>query len=229
MSIYDYKAITIDGDEVSLEQYKGKVLVIVNTASECGFTPQYEGLEKIYKLYKDRDFEILGFPSNQFQGQEPGESQEIKNFCSINYGVTFQLFEKGDVRGETAQPLFKYLTEKAAFKGFDMNRPDEKGLSDFIAKSYPEFLEGNSIKWNFTKFLVDKDGNIVERYESATEPAAMVSDIDKLVGGYVNLVEEFEKINDKEDMEIPYIDKHGEISNEVNPYDLAASTKLQSM
>ena len=229
MTIYDYKAITIDGDEVSLEQYKGKVLVIVNTASECGFTPQYEGLEKIYELYKDKNFEILGFPSNQFLGQEPGENKEIKNFCSINYGVTFRLFEKGDVRGETAQPLFKYLTEKATFKGFDMNQPDEKGLSDFLVKSYPEFLEGNSIKWNFTKFLVDKDGNIVERYESATEPAAMISDIDKLVGGYENLVEGFEKINDEEDIEIPYIDKQGELNNEVNPYDLASTTKLQSM
>jgi glutathione peroxidase len=228
MSIYDYKAITIDGDEVSLEQYKGKVLVIVNTASECGFTPQYDGLEKIYELYKGKGFEILGFPSNQFAGQEPGESQEIKNFCSINYGVTFQLFQKGDVRGETAQPLFKYLTEQATFKGFDMNQPDEKGLSEFLLKSYPEFLEGNSIKWNFTKFLVDKEGNVVERYESATEPAIMVTDIDKLVGGYENLVEEFEKINDEEE-EIPYIDKQGELNNECDPYDLATTTKLQSM
>ena len=229
MSIYDYKAITIDGDEISLEQYKGKVLIIVNTASECGFTPQYEGLEKIYELYNDKDFEILGFPSNQFGGQEPGESQEIKNFCSINYGVTFQMFQKGDVRGENAQPLFKYLTDQAAFKGFDMNQPNEKGLSDFILEKYPEYIEGNSVKWNFTKFLVDKEGNIVERYESATEPSAMVSDIDKLVGGYENLVEEIEKINDGEDLEIPYIDNHGEINNEVNPYDLAATTKLQSM
>lgn len=196
MSIYDYKAITIDGDEISLEQYKGKVLIIVNTASECGFTPQYEGLEKIYELYNDKDFEILGFPSNQFGGQEPGESQEIKNFCSINYGVTFQMFQKGDVRGENAQPLFKYLTDQAAFKGFDMNQPNEKGLSDFILEKYPEYIEGNSVKWNFTKFLVDKEGNIVERYESATEPSAMVSDIDKLVGGYENLVEEIEKINE---------------------------------
>jgi len=221
--------ITIDGDEVSLEQYKGKVLVIVNTASECGFTPQYEGLEKIYEMYKGQDFEILGFPSNQFQGQEPGKNQEIKSFCSINYGVTFQLFEKGDVRGETAQPLFKYLTEKATFQGFDMNNPDEKGLYDFIEKSYPEFLEGNSIKWNFTKFLVDKDGKIVERYESAVKPEAMVLDIDKLLGGYKNLVEEFEKISDGENTEIPYIDKHGEVNNEINPYDLASSTKLQGM
>jgi len=229
MSIYDYKAITIDGDEVSLEQYKGKVLVIVNTASECGFTPQYEGLEEIYKIYKDKEFEILGFPSNQFQGQEPGESQEIKSFCAINYGVTFQLFEKGDVRGETAQPLFKYLTEKAAFKGFDMNNPDEKGLSDFITKSCPEFLEGNSIKWNFTKFLVDRDGNIVERYESPTKPEAMVPDIDKLIGGYKNLVEEFDKINNEDDEEIPYIDKKAEINNEVNPLDILPFSKMQGM
>jgi glutathione peroxidase len=123
MSIYDFKAITIDGDEVSLEQYKGKVLIIVNTASECGFTPQYEGLEKLYEQYKDKDFEILGFPSNQFAGQEPGESNEIKNFCEINYGVSFPLFKKNDVRGENALPLFKYLTDGTTFKGFDFNHP----------------------------------------------------------------------------------------------------------
>ena len=137
MSIYDFKAITIDGDEVSLEQYKGKVLVIVNTASECGFTPQYEGLEKLYEQYKDKDFEILGFPSNQFAGQEPGEGQQIKSFCELNYGVSFQLFNKGEVRGENAQPLFKYMTEKAAFKGFDMGQPNEKKFNDFLVESLP--------------------------------------------------------------------------------------------
>src|SRR5674536_93671 len=102
MSIYDFKAITIDGEKVSLNEYKGKVLIIVNTASKCGFTPQYEGLEKLYKQYKDKGLEILGFPSNQFANQEPGESAEIKNFCEINYGVSFPLFEKTDVRGKNA-------------------------------------------------------------------------------------------------------------------------------
>ncbi|MBW9158752.1 glutathione peroxidase [Clostridium tagluense] len=118
MSIYDLKAITIDGDEVSLEQYRGKVLVIVNTASKCGFTPQYQGLEKLYEQYKDEGFEILDFPSNQFSEQEPGESHEIKNFCTLNYGVSFQLFKKSDVRGENAHPLFRYLTKKNNFQRF---------------------------------------------------------------------------------------------------------------
>jgi len=181
MTIYEFKAITIDGDEVSLEQYKGKVLVIVNTASECGFTPQYAGLEKLYEQYKDKDFEILGFPSNQFAGQEPGESNEIKNFCQINYGVSFPLFEKNDVRGENAQPIFKYLTEGTTFKGFDFNHPTGKKLNDMLKEKFPKFLEGDSVKWNFTKFLIGRDGNIVSRYEPTTEPEAMATDIEKLL------------------------------------------------
>ena len=181
MSIYDFKAITIDGDEISLEQYKGKVLVIVNTASKCGFTPQYADLEKLYEQYKDKGFEILGFPSNQFSGQEPGNSHEIKNFCTINYGVNFQLFKKSDVRGENANPLFRYLTEKTIFKGFDMDNPNGKKLNEFLMENFPEFLEGNSVKWNFTKFLIGKDGNIVGRYEPTTEPEAMSSDIERLM------------------------------------------------
>lgn len=181
MSIYDYKAITIDGDEVSLEQYKGKVLIIVNTASKCGFTPQYEGLENLYEQYRDKDFEILGFPSNQFAGQEPGENDEIKNFCLINYGVSFQLFKKGDVIGESPHPLFSYLTSKATFKGFDLKQPNDKKLYEMLKKRFPEFLKGNSIKWNFTKFLIDRDGRIVKRYEPTTEPFAMSKDIEKLL------------------------------------------------
>lgn len=181
MSIYDFKATTINGDEVSLEKYKGKVLVIVNTASECGFTPQYEGLEKLYKKYKAEDFEILGFPSNQFAGQEPGESNDIKNFCEINYGVSFPLFEKNDVRGENALPLFKYLTEETTFKGFDLNHPTGEKLTEVLKAKFPQFLEGDSVKWNFTKFLIGRDGNIVDRYEPTTEPEAMSTDIEKLM------------------------------------------------
>ena len=217
MSIYDFKVITIDGEEMSLEQYKGKVLVIVNTASQCGFTPQYEGLEKLYEQYKDKDFEILGFPSNQFAGQEPGESQEIKNFCSINYGVSFQLFKKGDVRGDKAQPLFKYLTQKTIFNDFDMEQPNEKKFINFLEKSYPEFLEGNSVKWNFTKFLINKQGDIAQRYEPTTEPVAMASDIEKL------LQDPKENHNETEiDDEIPYTGEQGDqkLNNEENPYDL---------
>lgn len=181
MSIYDFKEITIDGEEVSLNKYKGKVLVIVNTASKCGFTPQYKGLEKLYEQYKDKGFEILGFPSNQFAEQEPGESKEIKNFCTLNFGVSFQLFKKGDVRGENANPFFKYLTERTTFKGFDLSTPDGKEIDEYVRESFPEFMEGSSIKWNFTKFLIDRDGNIVERYEPSTVPEDMASDIEKLL------------------------------------------------
>ncbi|AAK79516.1 glutathione peroxidase [Clostridium acetobutylicum] len=181
MSVYDFKAKTIEGKEVSLDTYKGKVLIIANTASKCGFTPQYEGLEKLYKEYKDKGLEILGFPSNQFAEQEPGDNNEVKNFCKLNYGVTFQLFEKTDVRDENAHPLFNYLTENAPFKGFDLNHPTGKMLSEVLEKNFPKFLEGNSVKWNFTKFLIDRDGNVVKRFEPTSEPSDMVKDIEKLL------------------------------------------------
>ncbi|MBK1813099.1 glutathione peroxidase [Clostridium sp. YIM B02505] len=181
MSVYDFKAKTIDGEEISLEKYKGKVLVIVNTASKCGFTPQYEGLEALYQKYKDQGVEVLGFPSNQFAEQEPGSNGEVKNFCQINYGVSFQLFEKTDVRDENAHPLFNYLTEKAPYEGLDMNHPIGKILLDALEKNFPSFLEGNSVKWNFTKFVVDRDGNVVERFEPTSEPAEMNETIEKLL------------------------------------------------
>jgi len=181
MSIYAFKATTIDGDEVSLEQYRGKVLVIVNTASKCGFTPQYEGLEKIYEQYRDKDFEILGFPSNQFAGQEPGENLEIQSFCKTNYGVSFQLFQKSDVRGENTHPLFKYLTEKTTFKGFDLSHPIGKKLNEMFKGKFHEFLEDDSVKWNFTKFLIGRDGNVAYRYEPTTEPVDMLADIETLI------------------------------------------------
>lgn len=181
MSIYNFKAKTIEGKDVSLEEYKGKVLIIVNTASKCGFTPQYEGLEEIYKKYKSQGLEILGFPSNQFAEQEPGSNDEVKNFCQINYGVSFQLFEKTEVRGDNADPLFKYLTEEASFRGLDLNHPIGKTLNEVLEKQFPEYLEGNSIKWNFTKFLIDRNGKIIKRFEPTTEPKDMIPDIEKLL------------------------------------------------
>lgn len=182
MTIYDFKVKTNHGKEVSLSEYKGKVLIIVNTASKCGFTPQYEELQQVYTKYKDKGFTILAFPSNQFAQQEPGTADEIEQFCKVNYGVTFPIFEKNDVRGDNAQPLFKYLTSQAGFKGFDNNHPNAKGLQDAINKNFPEFMEGDSIKWNFTKFLIDKNGNVVERCEPTTTPKQMEKDIEKLLG-----------------------------------------------
>lgn len=145
-SIYEFKVKSIDGQEVSLNSYKGKVLLIVNTASQCGFTPQYEDLEKLYTQYKEKDFEILGFPSNDFGGQEPGSNKEIKSFCKIKFGVTFPLFEKGPVSGDEIQPIFKFLINNA--------NPKAKG----------------SIQWNFEKFIINKEGKLISRFGSFTNP-----------------------------------------------------------
>ena len=157
MGIYDLSATLNNGKEKKLSAYKGKVLLIVNTASQCGFTPQYEGLQKIYGQFHEQDFEVLAFPCDQFGHQEPGSDADIKSFCETNYGVDFPLFSKIDVNGANEHPLFKFL------KG-------EKGG-----------LLGDSIKWNFTKFLVDKKGNVVERYAPTTPPDRIAPDIEKLL------------------------------------------------
>jgi glutathione peroxidase len=157
-SVYDFSAQTIDGRTRKLSDYKGKVLLIVNTASKCGFTPQYKGLEALYKQYGKRGFAVLGFPSNQFGEQEPGPESEIAEFCEMNFGVTFPLFAKVDVNGDSAHPLYKYLT-----------------------KAKPGLLGSEGIKWNFTKFLVDRDGKVVARYAPTTEPKEIAADIEKLL------------------------------------------------
>lgn len=158
MSIYDFTVKDTYGEDVSLADYKGKVLLIVNTASKCGFTPQFEGLEKLYTELSPKGFEILGFPCNQFAGQDPGTNEEIRNFCLLNYGVSFPMFEKIDVNGPNAAPLYQFL------------KNEKSGIG------------GKKIKWNFTKFLVDKDGTVLKRYASATAPEAIRDDIVKLLG-----------------------------------------------
>ncbi len=157
-SLYDFSANTLSGQTASLAEYRGKVLLIVNTASKCGFTPQYKGLEALHEAYKDQGLVVLGFPCNQFGAQEPGSADEIGAFCEKNYGVTFQLFEKVDVNGENAHPLF-----------------------NFLKKTAPGVLGTEGIKWNFTKFLVGKDGNVYDRYASTTAPESMKQDIEKLL------------------------------------------------
>ena len=147
MSVYDYSAKTLDGQDVSLADYRGKVLLIVNTASKCGFTPQFEGLEALYRDYKDRGLTILGFPCNQFGAQEPGNAEEIANFCSLTYDVTFPMLAKIDVNGPSAHPLYAFL------------KKEQKGI-----------LGTEGIKWNFTKFLVGRDGEVVERFAPNTKP-----------------------------------------------------------
>lgn len=181
MSIYNFKAKTIDGEEISLEKYKGKVVIVVNTASKCGFTPQYEGLEKLYEKYSSRGLEILGFPCNQFAEQEPGDNKDVKQFCQLNYGVSFEMFEKVDVRGDLAHPLFNFLTDEKPFEGFDMNHPVGEPLLNALKTNFPEYLEGDSVKWNFTKFLVDKEGKIIQRFEPTSEPVSMEEAIERLL------------------------------------------------
>ena len=181
MNIYDFTVKTSAGKEKSLADYRGKVLLIVNTASKCGFTPQYEELEELYRAHKDAGFEILGFPCNQFAGQEPGADGEIEQACKLNYGVSFAIFAKGDVRGESAQPLFKYLVSEQGFKGFDMAHPIAKPLLDALKTNFPEFLEGEDIKWNFTTFLIDREGKVVARFEPTTTPKQIEVQIEKLL------------------------------------------------
>lgn len=181
MSIYNFSAKTIDGKEKKLSEYEGKVLLIVNTASKCGFTKQYGDLEKLYEKYNSKGFEILGFPCNQFAEQEPADNNEIQEFCQLNFGVTFPLFEKINVRGEEAHPLFKYLSEAAPFEGLNEKTVSGKFLFDYLSKNFPKYLDGNSIKWNFTKFLINRNGEVVKRYESPIEPLDISATIDTLL------------------------------------------------
>jgi len=157
-SIYDFRATDIRGGEHSLDEFRGKVLLIVNTASKCGFTPQFEGLQSLYADLKDRGLDVLGFPCNQFRNQDPADDTAISEFCSLNYGVDFPMFAKIDVNGPNAHPLFEYLKHNA------------KGL-----------LGSEAVKWNFTKFLVNRDGEVVRRYPPTTKPSAIRADIEALL------------------------------------------------
>ena len=157
--IYQFDAELLDGKNKAFADYQGKVLLIVNTASKCGFTPQFTGLEKLYQQYKDQGFLVLGFPCNQFGGQDPGSNEQIGVFCQKNYGVDFPMFAKVDVKGAEAHALFRYLTNNS------------KGVL------------GNGIKWNFTKFLIGKDGTVLHRYAPTTKPEALQEDIEKALAG----------------------------------------------
>ena len=164
MSIYDFSVKTRKGEDVSLSNYKGKVLLIVNTATGCGFTPQYKELQELYTEFKDQGFEILDFPCNQFANQAPGNDEEIHTFCTGRFGITFPQFAKIDVNGEKAIPLYKWLTENTTFNGFGKS-PMGFVLSSVVKKSDKDYKNNGNIKWNFTKFLINRDGNIVERFE----------------------------------------------------------------
>lgn len=157
MKFYDFKARKMNGQEVSMNEYEGKVILVVNTASKCGLTPQFKELQEIYEEYKSKGLEILGFPCNQFAKQDSGSNQEIQEFCQLNYGVTFNMFEKIEVNGAHAHPIYRYLKQEV------------KGLF------------GSEIKWNFTKFLIDRDGNVIKRYAPTVKPSKIANDIEKLL------------------------------------------------
>ena len=178
-TIYDFKALNNRGEEVDFSQYEGQVLMIVNTASKCGFTPQYDGLEALYQKYKDQGLVIIGFPCDQFAHQEPGSDEEIAEFCRLNHGVTFPLMKKIDVNGENAHPIYEYLKSVAPteeYKGIKAKATHTmlKGLSK-SAK------EDNDILWNFTKFLISRDGTTVKRFPPTTEPADFENDVKEML------------------------------------------------
>ena len=165
MNAYDFSVTAQNGSEVSLSDYRGKVLLIVNTATGCGFTPQYKELQEIYEAHQKDGLEILDFPCNQFGGQAPGSDAEIHDFCTGRFGITFPQFSKVDVNGEDAIPLFKWLTENTKFEGFDKLHPIGMLLSQMLKKQDKNYKDSSSIKWNFTKFLIDREGEIVARFE----------------------------------------------------------------
>lgn len=175
MSVYNYDVTSIYGEKISLSEYEGKVLLIVNTATECGFTPQYDDLQDLYEKYGEQGFEVLDFPCNQFGNQAPGSSEEIASFCDSKFGISFTQFAKVDVNGENATPLYKYLVSEKGFAGFDPAHPLTSILEAKFEKEVPGYQNTPDIKWNFTKFLVDRSGNVVERFEP-TEDMGLVEE-----------------------------------------------------
>ena len=181
-SVYEFTVKDIKGNDVSLAEYKGKVLLIVNVASKCGLTPQYEGLEALYQKYKEQGLEILAFPCNQFLEQEPGTNDEILDFCSVNYNVTFPLFDKIDVNGKAESPLYTFLKVKAPFKGYPEGyEAFANQLTMIHQKTGSGFEKGNAIKWNFAKFLISKDGQTILRFEPMVSPEMLESTIQEML------------------------------------------------
>ncbi|GMK42241.1 glutathione peroxidase [Paenibacillus sp. CCS19] len=181
MSIFDYPVNAIDGSPLDWSRFKNQVLLIVNTASKCGYSRQFAGLQQLYAGYQEQGFTVIGFPCNQFNGKEPGAPDEIHTYCQKNFGVSFPLSEKIKVRDSSAHPLFRYLTETAPFQGFDRSTQSGEWMHHFLQDQYPDILEGSGIKWNFTKFLIDRSGQVVRRYEPTIEPAAIEDDLRQLL------------------------------------------------
>ena len=179
-TIYDYTAESNDGEPLSFSQFKGEVLLIVNTASKCGFTPQYDGLEALYQKYAPKGFVVIGFPCDQFGHQEPGSNEEIEEFCRLNHGVTFPLMAKSDVNGENANEVFKWLYSEKPFAGFG-DSDTGKFMDGMLSKNDPEYASNPDIKWNFTKFLIDRKGRVVARFEPVVTPQELESEIEALL------------------------------------------------
>ena len=178
-TIYDFKVLSNRGKEVNLADYKGQIILIVNTASKCGFTPQYDGLEALYKKYKDKGFVILGFPCDQFANQEPGSNEQIEEFCRLNHGVTFPLMAKSDVNGANANPVFEYLKAQAPteeYKGLKA-----KATHAMLKRISKSVEKPSDILWNFTKFLVSKDGQTIKRYPPTADPKDFEQDIEAML------------------------------------------------
>ncbi|RUS47371.1 glutathione peroxidase [Cohnella sp. AR92] len=180
MSIYSFHAVRMDGRQIELEDYRGKVLLVVNTASQCAYSRQFADLQKLYESKRALGFEILGFPCNQFNAREPGSNPEIQQECSSR-GLTFPLFEKIEVRGANAHPLYSYLTRQAPFQGFDLQTESGEWMDRFLREKFPEIAGGDGIKWNFTKFLIDRYGKVRGRFEPTVEPRELELDIEALL------------------------------------------------
>ena len=180
MNIYDFSVKTRDGKEVSLKDYSGKVLLIVNTATECGFTPQYEQLQEIYDEFGGQGLEILDFPCNQFGAQAPGSDEEIHTFCTGRFGITFPQFAKIDVLGENAHPMYKWLSENTKFEGFGVS-PLSMIVSGVVKKMDKDYKNNGKIKWNFTKFLIDREGNIAARFEPTNDMKKVAAAVKELL------------------------------------------------
>jgi glutathione peroxidase len=178
MGFYDQSVTAVNGDEISMKEYEGKVVLVVNTATGCGFTPHYKDIEDMYEKYHDRGFEVIDVPCNQFAGQTPGTDDEIHEFCQLKYNTQFPQMKKSDVNGETAIPLFKYLKEQKGFEGFGKG-PKALAMSAMLKKIDKDYKNNSEIKWNFTKFVIDRNGNVVARFE----PTAKMDDVAKFVEG----------------------------------------------
>lgn len=177
MTIYNFNVNDKNGNEINLGKYEGNVLLIINSATKCGFTPQYEELQKLYDKYFEQGFIILDFPCNQFKNQAPGTIDEIQSFCQLNYGVTYPIHSKIEVNGENTHPLYKFLKDNKGFEGFDKEHPLAATIEKIAASEDPNYKNTSDIKWNFTKFLIDRKGNVIERFE----PTKNLKDIEEII------------------------------------------------